>query len=110
MRSFTKVPRLVIVATIIALAVIRIGSSALPAEAAPPSNFRIPLVGHAFWYSRPEHVPSPLARDISPRSPNPWDGTVVASASGKVIYAQFCCFDSHGNYLPNASYGNLVIL
>ena len=68
-----------------------------------PEEFRLPFAGHATWSTYGGHVP-PEGRDVSPRSPDAWDGTVRAALGGTVIFAS----DVGG--CGGGGYGNVLVL
>jgi len=72
-------------AAILALLIVCFGAgfTARPSQAAAPAAFRLPFVGHAFFYSYPGHGVD--QRDIKPKGPDAWDGTVLAAADGIVV-------------------------
>ena len=51
-----------------------------------PEEFRLPFDGHATWSTYGGHRPAE-GRDVFPRSPDAWDGTVLAALGGTVIFA-----------------------
>ncbi len=68
-----------------------------------PEGFRLPFAGHATWSTYRGHHPSE-GRDMSPKSPDAWDGTVRAALGGTVIFAS-----SVGDCGPRG-YGNVLVL
>lgn len=68
-----------------------------------PEEFRLPFDGHATWSTYRGHLPSE-GRDVFPRSPDAWDGTVRAALGGTVIFA------SNVGDCDRRGYGNVLVL
>lgn len=77
-------------------------------EASHPSGMRLPFVGHASYYTYSGHPP-PYARDVAPKDPNKWNGTIVAMASGKVIYAGSRDVSRYCDFKPSSAQNEVVI-
>jgi hypothetical protein len=74
-----------------ALAILVVGlawlaSPSNAANATAPAGMRLPFVGHTTWNTYDGH--QQFARDIWPKSPSAWDGTVRAAADGWVVSHQ----------------------
>ena len=68
-----------------------------------PGEFRLPFDGHATWSTYRDHRPSE-GRDVFPKSPDAWDGTVLAALGGTVIFA------SNVGGCDGGGYGNVLVL
>ena len=68
-----------------------------------PGEFRLPFAGQATWSTYGGHNP-PEGRDVFPKSPDAWDGTVLAALGGTVIFV--------GNVgdCGGGGYGNVLVL
>ncbi len=86
----------------VALGFMSLALKSEPVDVAP-EEFRLPFDGHATWSTYRGHRPSE-GRDVFPRSPDAWDGTVLAALGGTVIFA------SNVGNCGGGGYGNVLVL